>query len=356
MSDAVRGAMRQGLQQAVHSPSLPPKTLKQALATLLSGRASEGETAALLALMRARGETSEELTVTAQFLLATLQADTLVEHPQRSAPELGDLVDTCGTGGDSAHLFNISTAAAIVVSACGVAVAKHGNRSVTSRSGSADLLEQAGIRIDLPPGAVRRCIAETGIGFAYAPHYFAAMRHVSNVRRLLPFPTLFNLVGPLANPLPLSYQLVGVFDESRVEPMAQALRALGRKGAWVVHGAGGLDEVAPHGPTRVAVLRNDAIAMREISPEDFGMDRSPLEAARGGDAARNADLLQRLLQAEPVGPRTMVLLNAAATLCAIDARLDPKQAMVRVRQAVDEGRAYKRLQTWIAWTQNHPAT
>ncbi len=251
---------------------------------ILEGEASTAQIAAFVIGLRMKGESAIEIAAAARSLR---------NHCETIRPQVdGPLLDTCGTGGDGLQTFNISTAAAIVAAACGVAVAKHGNRAVSSKAGSADVLEALGVRIDLGPERVLRCIEEVGIGFMFAPSHHAAMRHAAPVRRELGVRTLFNLLGPLSNPASASHQLVGVYDPGRIEQLAQALGALGLTAAWVVHGKGGLDEISPAGPSAVAQLADGEVSRFEVCPRDFGLPEVPVESLGGGDATCNAEIIR----------------------------------------------------------------
>mgnify|MGYP001821820019 FL=1 len=218
---------------------------------------------------------------------------------------------------------------------------------MSSKAGSADVLEALGVRIDLAPQAVERCIEEVGIGFLFAPSHHAAMRHAAPVRRELGIRTLFNLLGPLANPASATHQVVGVFDPSRLEQLAEALGVLGLSAAWVVHGEGGLDEVSPAGPTQVAELDAGQVRTFEVSPEDFWLPPVPLEALRGGDAEHNAGILRRVLRGDRGPARNAVILNAAAGLCVAGAAADPDSAARLAGDAIDSGAAREMLERWV---------
>ena len=310
--------------------------------TILAGEASEAQIAAFVVGLRMKGESSDEIAAAARSLRKQCEAI----HPTVHGP----LLDTCGTGGDGLHTFNISTGAAIVAASCGVAVAKHGNRAVSSKAGSADVLEALGVRIDLEPDAVQRCIEEIGIGFLFAPSHHAAMRHAAPVRRELGIRTLFNLLGPLANPASATHQVVGVFDPARVVQLAEALRALGLTAAWVVHGDGGLDEVSPAGPTHVAQLSNGEVTTFDVTPGDFGLDSVPIESLCGGEADENAEIVRNILAGEKGPPRTAVVINAAAALCVAGVAADPEAAAQRASEAIDSGAAEGLLDRWIEYT------
>ncbi len=333
----------EAIKAVVAGRDLLPSEVEMAMDAILSGEATPAQIAAFVVGLRMKGESSDEIAAAARSLRS---------HCETIQPNVdGPLLDTCGTGGDGLQTFNISTASAIVAAACGVAVAKHGNRAVSSKAGSADVLEALGVRIDLPAEAVRRCIEEVGIGFLYAPSHHAAMRHAAPVRRELGVRTLFNLLGPLANPASATHQVVGVFDPDRVEQLAAALGMLGLEAAWVVHGDGGLDEVSPSGTTRVAELRNGKVRAFEVSPADFGISPVSLGALRGGDANENAHIIRRVLSGEPGAARAAVVMNAAAALCVAGIAGDPAAGAERAAAALDSGAAEQTLARWAQYTQ-----
>ncbi len=332
----------EAIQRAVSGHDLSASEVGAAMDSILSGDASEAQIAAFVTALRMKGESAVEIAAAARALRS---------RSSSIAPAVdGPLLDTCGTGGDGAQTFNISTAAAIVVAACGVAVAKHGNRAVSSKAGSADVLEALGVRIDLEPAQVERCIETVGIGFLFAPSHHAAMRHAAPVRRELGIRTIFNLLGPLANPANATHQVVGVYDPARVEQLAEALGELGLHRAWVVHGEGGLDEVSPAGPTRVAQLAGGAVTTFEVSPAEFGVEPVDLGALRGGEAADNAEIISRVLDGERGAPRAAVLLNAAAGLCVAGVTPDRAEAAAQAAAAIDSGAARATLERWAALT------
>jgi anthranilate phosphoribosyltransferase len=224
------------------------------------------------------------------------------------------LLDTCGTGGDGRGTFNVSTAAALVAAAAGVRVAKHGNRSISSRCGSADVLEALGVALDLPLQRIPDCLAEVGVVFLLAPHLHLAMKHVMNARRSLKTKTVFNLLGPLTNPLGATIQLVGIFDAARTAMMAESLHAVGTERAYVVAGSDGIDEITTTGPTRISLSSDAGVETRDLHPDDFGLPRTSIEKLQGGDAATNAQLLLKILEGERGPHRDVVLANAAAAL------------------------------------------
>jgi anthranilate phosphoribosyltransferase len=248
-------------------------------------------------------------------------------------------VDVCGTGGDGLGTLNISTATGFVVAACGVAVAKHGNRNMSSKSGAADVLEALGVPIDLEPRAAEAMLRETNFCFLFAPAYHTAMKHVAPVRRELGFRTIFNLIGPLSNPAGAKRQLLGVFAREWLEPFAQVLAALGTEKAWIVHGSDGLDELTTTGITHVAILEHGKVSRREIAPEDIGLPRATLSQLKGGDAKQNAEAIRALLGGAKGAFRDIVVLNAAAALVVADKAGDLKAGASLAAEAIDGGRA-----------------
>jgi anthranilate phosphoribosyltransferase len=262
------------------------------------------------------------------------------------------LFDTCGTGGDGKNTVNISTGAAIVVAAAGVPVAKHGNRASSSRTGTADVLTALGVRVDVPPAAAAAVLHAANITFMLAPEYHPAMKYASAPRRELGVPTLFNILGPLTNPASVSHQLVGTFSDELRPVMAAAFASLGTKRAWVVRGEDGLDEISPFGPTRVSVVADGKVEEVVVSPEDFGLPRSPAHAIDGGAASTNANILLEILQGKPHPARNAIVLNAAASL-AIARDIGLRSATDAAQQAIDSGRARECLERWRAATQAH---
>lgn len=334
-------ALEDAIARVVGGEVLDGATMGAAMEVVLSGEGTPAQIAALAVALRMRGETAAELAAAARVLRR--RATPL------PIPEGVKLLDTCGTGGDGAGTFNISTTAAIVVAACGVKVAKHGNRAVSSRSGSADLLEVLGVSLDDDPARVAASLDEVGIAFLFAPAFHGAMRHAAPVRRELGIRTFWNLLGPLANPAGASHQLLGVYDPALVTSIAEVLGTLGVEGAWVVHGEGGLDEVSPCGPTRVAVLGSGVVTERTVTPSDFGLAPVALEGLAGGDPERNAEITRDVLGGASGAPRAAVVINAAAALCAGGETVDLREAAQRAAAAIDSGAAAALLQRWCAW-------
>lgn len=333
--------MRDPIEIAVQGRDLDQPTMEKAMEAILAGEASSAQIAAFIVALRMKGETAQELAAAAKVMR---------RHCQPVAFAIDEvLLDTCGTGGDGSGTFNISTVTAIVVAACNVAVAKHGNRAASSKSGSADVLEELGVAIEMPSEKVAECLREIGIGFMFARTYHPAMRFAAPVRSELGIRTLFNLLGPLTNPARATHQLLGIYDSSRLEQIARVLSLLGSKRAWVVHGDDGLDEVSPTGKTRIAQLDDGKVSTFELSPEDFGIERISLDAIKGGDAKKNAVIANEILAGRKGPHRDAVLLNAAAALC-VAAKVDsPEQGTRRAAEAIDSGAAKAKLEAWIAF-------
>ncbi len=309
--------------------SLSQTEAADAFETIMSGAATDAQIGALLMAMRLRGETIEELAGAARAMRARAL-------PVR-APE--GAIDTCGTGGDAKGTHNISTTVAFVVAGAGVPVAKHGNRSISSRSGSADVLTALGVNIECGPETIARCLEECGLGFMFAPAHHPAMRHVAHVRKELGTRTIFNLLGPLANPASTKYQVVGVFAEEWVEPVANVLGLLGVERAWVVHGADGLDELTTTGISHVAALDAGKVMTFKVSPKNAGLPEAKPEDLTGGDAAENAAHLRAVLQGNQGPLRNIVLLNAAAALLVAGKAKSLREGVALAAESIDSGKA-----------------
>ena len=332
--------MKAVLQKLVERLDLTPDEVESAFETIFQGEASPAQMGAFLVALRMKGETPVEIAAAATVMRRRAT-------PVRVPP--GRMVlDTCGTGGDGAGTFNISTAAALVVAGAGVTVAKHGNRSVSSRSGSADLLTACGVQVDAPVETVERCLAEVRIGFLYAPALHAAMRHVAAVRREVGVRSIFNLLGPLANPARAPRQLLGVYASSLVPVVAETLARLGTERTLVVHGLEGLDEISPSGPTRAAWVEAGQVREVVLQPEDGGLRPVPLGALQGGTPEENARLLATVLDGRDGPLRDAVLLNAGAALWVADAVQTLAEGVLRAAESIDSGAARTRLERLIA--------
>src|SRR5690349_13926041 len=322
------------------------------MAEILAGGCTDAQIAALLVALHMKGETVEEIVGFAEAIRAAASPLPLTRNSALdvSGTERDALVDTCGTGGDTSGTFNISTATALVVAGAGVRVAKHGNRSVSSKCGSADVMEALGVNINLSPARVTACLEEVGIAFLFAPAIHSAMKYVQPARRELRLRTVFNLLGPLTNPAQASAQVVGVYSDDLVEKLAEALSMLGLRRALVVHGADGLDEVSISGPTRVAEVRDAQVRTYEVTPEEFGLPRAPIESIAGGDATENALIIRDVLAGKKSPCRDVVLLNAAATLVAAGRANHLTDAMPIVIKSIDSGAAAAKLNALVEFT------
>jgi len=336
-------AVLEALHRAAGRQDLTAQQAHAALEEILAGSASAAQIAALLAALRVKGETVEEVAGFARALRSR-------GHPVPCRPDPRPLVDTCGTGGDGAHTFNISTAAAFVAAGAGARVAKHGNRSISSRCGSADVVEELGARLELPPARIAECIDQVGIGFLFAPSLHPAMRHVQPIRAELKMRTIFNLLGPLANPAGAQAQLVGVFEPRLVPLLANALALLGLPRGLVVHGSDGLDEITNTGPTLTAEIDHGRVAERTLSPAEFGLQTVTLDSLKGADRAENAAILRAILDGGAGPRRDIVLANAAAVLVVAGLAPDFTAGMTLARASIDSGRAMQKLQELIRFT------
>lgn len=325
---------------------------------IMSGQATDAQIAAFLTALRMKSETVEELIGFARVIRRKACPIATRSHvaASYSGTDREMLVDTCGTGGDAAGTFNISTATAFVLAGAGVRVAKHGNRSVSSLCGSADVVEALGIRIDLSPDAVGRCIDEVGIGFLYAPLLHDAMRYVMLARREMKIRTVFNLLGPLCNPANATAQVLGVYDEKLTEMMAQVLCELGAHRAFVVHGADGLDEISISGETKISEVRDGQVRTYYVTPENFGLARAPIEQIRGGDAGRNAEIIREILSGSESTRRDIVLLNAAAGLAAGGKVENLREGVAMARESVGSGKALAKLEDLVKLSRALSAT
>ncbi len=331
------------LHRLADGKTLSRAEAREAMDRIMEGNATPAQIGAFLMALRVRGESAEEIAGAAESMRAHARGITSPRRP---------LLDTCGTGGDRSGSFNISTAAAFVVAGAGLAVAKHGNRSVSSRCGSADVLEALGARIDLSPEGVEACLAATGVGFLFAPLHHGAMKYAAGPRRELALRTLFNVLGPLSNPAGATHQVLGVYDPRLTGTLAAVLGMLGSEGAMVVHGDGGLDELALSGPTRVSEWRGGAVRTYTVTPEEAGAAPAPAEALAGGDAARNAAIIHGLLDRDEGPAREVVCLNAGAALYTAGAAASLREGMDRAREVVAAGDALRVLDRFVDFTRN----
>lgn len=326
--------MKALLAQVAEGKDLTEAQAETAMSLMMSGEATPAQMAAFLMALRIKGETVAEITGCARIMRARAQP---VTHRQPLT------VDTCGTGGDGANTFNISTTAAFVVAGAGVPVAKHGNRAASSTSGSADVLEALGVELQLTPEQVGRSIDEVGIGFMFAPALHTSMKHVAPVRREIGMRTIFNLLGPLTNPANAQAQVMGVFHPNLTEPLARVLGNLGCRHALVVHGLDGVDEVSISAPTVVSEMADGYVQTYRITPEDLGIRRAPREYIRGGTPAENAKITEAILGGEAGPRRDVVLLNAAAALLAAERVKSLQEGVLLAAVSIDSGAALRTL-------------
>jgi anthranilate phosphoribosyltransferase len=324
-----------------------------AMEAIMSGAATNAQIAAFLTALRMKGETVEELIGFAQVMRqkAVRVRARGVEVAGLTGTDREMLIDTCGTGGDAAGTFNVSTATAFVVAGAGLRVAKHGNRSVSSLCGSADVVETLGINLELAPSNVTRCLDEVGIGFLYAPLLHTAMKHVMAARREMGIRTVFNMLGPLTNPAAANVQVIGVYAAALTEPLARVLAELGTVRAFVVHGADGLDEISNTGENRLSEVREGVVRTFTLRPEDFGLSRASITDLTGGDRGENARIIRTLLDGEPGPKRDIVLMNASAALVAGGRARDLKEGVELAARSIDEGAARAKLQALVALSQ-----
>lgn len=337
--------LKRFIAQVAGGASLTESEAREAFETIMSGGATPAQIGGFLMALRMRGESVEEITGAARIMRE--------KAAPVAAPE--GAIDTCGTGGDAKGTHNISTCTAFVVAGCGVPVAKHGNRALSSKSGSADVLEALGVNLNVTADTVARCIAEAGLGFMFAPAHHSAMRHVGPTRQELGTRTLFNLLGPLSNPAGARYQVVGVFDRRWIEPLARVLGNLGSARVWVVHGADGLDELTTTGPTAVAELKDGRVHAFEVTPDDAGLPQTDLSALIGGDAATNAAAIADVLGGAAGPLRDIVLLNAAAALVVAGRAAGLREGVAVAGRAIDKGHARAALDRLIEITKAEAA-
>lgn len=326
--------IKEAINLLVSGISLSEAEMAECMSEIMEGKASDAQIGSFLTALRIKGETVDEITGAARIMRD--------KAARINAPE--GVLDTCGTGGDMSHTFNISTTVAIVVAAAGIPVAKHGNRAVSSRSGSADLLEQLGVKIDLEPEKVEKCLFETGFGFLFAPRFHPAMKYAVVPRRELGIRTIFNILGPITNPAGARRQVLGVFSSKLTETLAAVLGNLGAEDAMVVHGEDGLDEITITNGTKISRFRDGEVENMYLSPGDFGIERGSREDLVGGDSAGNALITLAILKGEKGPKRDIVLLNAAAGIAVSGKAPDLATSLEMAREALDSGAAARKLE------------
>ncbi|HKG43783.1 MAG TPA: anthranilate phosphoribosyltransferase [Gaiellaceae bacterium] len=334
--------VQQALARLLEGHDLSREDARAVMNEVMEGEATPAQIAGFLIALRLKGETADEICGCAEAMR---------EHVLTVRPQRDDLVDTAGTGGDGARTINISTAAALVAAAADAGVAKHGNRAVSSASGSADVLEALGFRLELPPARIERSIDELGFGFLFAPTHHPAMRHAAPVRRELAARTVFNVLGPLTNPAGARAQVVGVYAPSLVRTIARVLAQLGARRAFVVHGAGGIDELSPAGPNLVCEVVDGNVREREIDPLELGVARCDGAELRGGTPQENAAAIRAVFDGAQGGRRSAILLNAAGAIAAAGRAEDLRDGLELAREALDSGAAAERLDALIEFSQ-----
>ena len=336
--------MKDALQTVISGGTLSCEAAEETMSVIMSGSATDAQIAGLLTALRMRGETVEEITGFAR---------TMRNFSMNVNAGMTGLVDTCGTGGDGLDTFNISTTASFVAAAAGVRIAKHGNRSVSSKSGSADVLQALGVNVDLTPEQAADCLKQVGMSFLFAQLYHQAMKHAIGPRRELGFRTVFNVLGPLTNPAGATRQVIGTFHSDLVDKMAHALALLGTEHSLVVHGEDGLDEISITGPSKIAEVRGGRVTrVFTITPEEVGLTRAPIEAIKGGDAEANAEIAREVLSGQPGAPRDIVVFNAAASIYVSGRAASIEEGVRLAQEAIDSGRALSMLQQLVDVTRH----
>lgn len=325
------------IAKAANASALSREEAREAFNVMMSGEATPSQIGGLLMALRVRGETVDEITGAVEIMREKMLR---VEAP-------ADAIDIVGTGGDASGSYNISTCAAFVAAGAGLTVAKHGNRALSSRSGAADVLMALGVRIDVAPEMISKCILEAGLGFMFAPAHHASMKHVGPSRVELGTRTIYNLLGPLSNPASVRRQVTGVFSKTWVEPLAQVLKNLGAEACWICHGEGGFDEIVPTGTTWISEMKDGQIRSFELTPEAAGLKRSSADDLKGGDAVHNAQALRGVLQGDPSAFRDAAAMTAAAALVVAGKATDMKQGVDMAQEAIDTGAAIRALDTLV---------
>lgn len=341
--------LKEAIQKVVSGTDLQEEEMEAVMDAIMSGEATPAQIGAFITALRLKGETVEEITAAARVMrrkATQIKADEALVTLDRDDInlDLETVIDTCGTGGDGTNTFNVSTTTAFVVAGCGLRVAKHGNRSVSSQCGSADVIESLGVNLDVPATGVEKCLGEVGIGFLYAPALHGAMKYAIGPRREIGIRSIFNILGPLTNPAGANVQVLGVYQEDLTPVLAEVLNKLGSRSAFVVYGEGSLDEISIVGRTHVSQLKDGAVNTYTIEPEDFGMSRADLNDIRGGDVQANADIVLSVLKGESGPRRDMVLLNAAAALVAAGRAADFQEGITQAAESIDSGRALEKLE------------
>jgi anthranilate phosphoribosyltransferase len=351
-----RTMIREAIAKVVRGIDLTEVEMEKAMDEVMTGTATPAQIGAFVTALRLKGETVDEITGAARSMRARAIKICLNNHlvnVDRDEINVEDetILDTCGTGGDATNTFNVSTACAFVAAGAGVNVAKHGNRAVSSRCGSADVIENLGVKLDLTSSDVERCIKEIGIGFLYAPLFHGAMKYAAGPRQEIGIRTIFNLLGPLTNPAGASVQVIGVYEPTLTEKVAYVLKRLGSKETFVVCGEGTLDEISICGPTRISHLKSGEVRTFDLTPEEVGLRRTSPEAIKGGNAIENAEMIRQILDGQKGARRDIVLLNAGAAFVVAGLDRDFKEGIERAKDSIDSGQAKEKLKQLVAFTQ-----
>ena len=346
--------IKEAIKKLVEQKDLTRQEMVEVMDQIMSGNATAAQIGAFLTALRLKGETAEEITGAAMVMREkatniNVRGEVDIDREEINEDE-ETILDTCGTGGGGTNTFNISTAAAFVIAGCGIKVAKHGNRAVSSQCGSADVLQTLGVNLDIPPLKVAQCIREVGIGFMYAPLYHEAMKHAIGPRREIGIRTIFNLLGPLTNPAKANTQVLGVYDAALTETIAAVLRNLGTRRAFIVHGKDTIDEVSITGATKITELKNKQIKTSTVKPQDFGLKCAKLADIKGGTNKENAAIIIAILENHPGPKRDVVILNAAFALVAAGKAKNVKAGIGLAQAALASGRAKEKLESLIEFT------
>ncbi len=339
--------IKESVAKVVMNEDLSQSEMEGTMNEIMSGEATPAQIGAFITALRMKGETVEEITGAATVMrakAAKIDITSLVTG--------GTILDTCGTGGDGTNTFNVSTATAFVAAGGGVTVAKHGNRAVSSKCGSADVLETLGVKLDIPHTDVAKCLKEVGIGFLFAPLFHGAMKYAAGPRQEIGLRTIFNVLGPLTNPAGATAQVLGVYDQSLTEKIAMVLGKLGTAQAFVVCGEGTFDEISITSPTRVSHLKDGKVQTFDITPEDFGFKRANIDAIKGGDTQENAEIIKRILEGEKGPKRDMVVFNTGAAFAAAGLDSDIEKGIQRAIDSIDSGKAKEKLNELLLFTQS----
>jgi anthranilate phosphoribosyltransferase len=348
--------IKEAIAKVVRGNDLTEVEMEKVMDEIMSGTATPAQIGSFVTALRMKGETVDEITGAARAMRAKAIKIRLNDHMvnvDRDEINVEDetILDTCGTGGDATNTFNVSTACAFVAAGAGVSVAKHGNRAVSSLCGSADVIENLGVKLDITSSDVERCIKEVGIGFLYAPIFHGAMKYAAGPRQEIGVRTIFNLLGPLTNPAGASARVLGVYEPTLTEKIAHVLKRLGSREAFVVCGEGTLDEISICGPTRISHLKNGEVRTFDLTPEEVGLRRATPEAIKGGNAIENAQIIREILNGQQGPKRDIVLLNAAAAFMAVGLDSNFKEGIERAKISIDSGQAKEKLEQLVTFTQ-----